>query len=737
MVFAECWGEVPKCDLCRKTDVECTYMRRYVTPSLLKPPTAKKHGQRERRRSGGAPPAVPLPVRVSPSPSEPVVIAGRENMLEESKSRLLQKRVDELELTVDGLRKELEVAKARSVARSPSVSSYSDDAYQATDELLESAFPGLALLDHPPQTQNPSGGGSEHGWPHDALLAGPARPLSNVASRHEEGASGGGNFDMPTSVSPLKHVTETIWFNDDQEMLKNDELLPDDQRDFLLQIFFDYCLRIPFATIHEASFWSRLRSNHPPSQILITAMCALASACGPAADGSRWPYTTHFLQESASRCEALLHSAVTMICFEQPSIEICQALVLLAWTYSFVHENRPSQEWLLLGLTKKMVRLLKLDVDPDVLEAQEASQRRWTCCYLDETDLITRETSAGIWKHKYLVKPISTLARWLSVDVPTGEPTAPDVPDATYPALAIHNIRCRIAELNHHYGTSFRSLIKSFNLTVNSSDGAPMPSFVSPPPPGPLDLAPDLQFSLLQSELDFWAAGLPDSIRSDTVRWDLPFSFRYDALDGVTPWATVHLSLYYHANIISLHRPRVMREIRAFAGHAAHASNPDGATGAQLSPECRESLRRCISSARAVTDMMRRRIHVQYPSPLEQQATRRSALSYCSPAEAMPLLEVGLYHLILLTLMSGEGWPLSDRIVAPDTGRVVAGLVGREVGMDAAEASKVGLVIAMKGLALVSVMRERVRFLCGFLDAAVRKSGLTDALSGVEVDIDV
>ncbi|KAJ3131253.1 hypothetical protein HK101_004749, partial [Irineochytrium annulatum] len=58
-------NKTPKCALCKRTDVECTYVRRFVTPSLI------------RRKQAGA----------------------RETEINATVAKSLQKRVDELEST--------------------------------------------------------------------------------------------------------------------------------------------------------------------------------------------------------------------------------------------------------------------------------------------------------------------------------------------------------------------------------------------------------------------------------------------------------------------------------------------------------------------------------------------------------------------------------------------------------------------------------------------------------------
>ncbi|KAJ3195750.1 hypothetical protein HDU67_004240, partial [Dinochytrium kinnereticum] len=237
----------------------------------------------------------------------------------------------------------------------------------------------------------------------------------------------------------------------------------------------------------DGQFWKRLGSNKPPSQSLILAMCALAAASGPSADGSRWPYHSFVDAAAVARSDDILAAALASLDIEQPSIDSCQALTIMVWHCAIVAPLRLSQEWLLAGMALRMVTLLKLDIDPDQLEAEDPTGRKWTWLEketrrrlfalmraIDQVDLIFREVSFGLWKRKTNVKPPSTLVMWLSVDLDTEEsmldPRSLPPFDAGLMCLRIADICCRITEFNLARGIAYNATVHTPSQTHGTAN---------------------------------------------------------------------------------------------------------------------------------------------------------------------------------------------------------------------------------------------------------------------------
>ncbi|KAI8849085.1 hypothetical protein BC829DRAFT_203053 [Chytridium lagenaria] len=138
--------------------------------------------------------------------------------------------------------------------------------------------------------------------------------------------------------------------------------ISNEERDELIKVFFDITRRVsiyitPLPIVHEGQFWRRLASDKPPGQSLVLAMCSLAAASGPSADGSRWPYHSFVDSNAVARSDEILAAALASLNIEKPSIDSCQALVIMVWHCAIVAPLRLSQEWLLAGMALRMVIL--------------------------------------------------------------------------------------------------------------------------------------------------------------------------------------------------------------------------------------------------------------------------------------------------------------------------------------------------------------------------------------------
>ncbi|KAJ3206623.1 hypothetical protein HDU67_008047 [Dinochytrium kinnereticum] len=276
-----------------------------------------------------------------------------------------------------------------------------------------------------------------------------------------------GKFSAPSSAGPAS--PESI----DGKLLPS-FFMDEKERASLLQIFFEKVnATLPMQFIHEGVF----RNTSDPCPALLLAMCATASACGPSFvfDGSFWPYVGYEPlaastdEDNMTRSDHIFAAAVASLDFDRPTVEMCQAIWLLVIFCVFLSNGRGSQGWLLGGMAIRMVPMLRLDVDPDVIEAEgeklcwvqkEIRRRLFAMAMtIDMFDLIHREKCSGIWRKSCDVKLPQQHNMWCSVDPVSGEPTIQASEDfdldINYYVFSLSKLMARTIDYNLSNGNPF------------------------------------------------------------------------------------------------------------------------------------------------------------------------------------------------------------------------------------------------------------------------------------------
>ncbi|KAJ3176074.1 hypothetical protein HK101_010515 [Irineochytrium annulatum] len=720
----KCGGETPKCGLCKRTNVECTYVRRFVTPSLIK----------GRQRD-------------------------REDEINAKLAKTLQKRVDELERTVQVLLNELIVAKtALNSQGSPAIglvdilldlafpnNQYTSNTNTAANSILQHTSQGLQF-DHsfisapsPPASQSSPPVPPASGSP--AWLNAVENAFQHSMHLHNPVTTNGEGLPMSRELSGGRNLPAM------EGSVSANVLASDEERDELLKIYFDVGSRYVMQIVHEGWFWKRLRSPNPPSRVLVLTMCAVAASCSPAEDGSLWPSEMFFEPTVKPRAEALMNAAILCLDLEHPSVEMCQALVLMVLLQGSLKDPRTSQEWLLSGMAMRMVPLLKLDVDPDLLERMDPTARRWPwieketrrrvfaiICMLDEIDMALREACFGVWKRKHAVKVPAVLAVWHSVDVETGEPALDpskvSAVDISLLALAIANLRARVAELNQAMGSSYKQM--KMKLEIGDKDAAGGADPTGDREPTKLDITPELQFALLDAELDLWYQSLPPGLHPSTLTNDIQFSFVIETKGErmAAPFQALRLHLLYMASMLSLHRPRVLRELKSLTAIML-LNNVTDRSLLVISDGCKDSLRKCAQAAVGITQMMKRKIMITHPSPLNSAIRPFASFARMSPGFAISLLEAGIMHAVFLVMLGIGSFPHQTTLLTPEmrarVTEMVSGIVGDTFKLAAVE----GLSIVMQILKGLSKQKKQVALLSDVLDRVIAKIGLENYMQSV------
>ncbi|KAJ3175993.1 hypothetical protein HK101_010529 [Irineochytrium annulatum] len=748
-----CGGETPRCGLCKRTDVDCTYVRRFVTPTLIR---------------GKQP--------------------ERDDEINENLSKTLRKRVHELEKTVESLMSELSQAKCAleqrdspviAVAESPSPLSQSDanvGAFRGEEMLLNLAFPGLSATKGKILQDANAAQPLEEKAPNvdkGAMWEGP-RPRDLESTRLEDAI----NAISFTNVPEVPENEAPSWLNAveaayQQSLLDvdagiaisysgRDPLKPDgplitsdifpceSERDALLQTFFEMEGRFICPIIHEGYFWRELRGPSPPTRCLVLAMCAIGASATPAEDGSLWPVNVFANPGKSPRAEALMNAAVLSLNLEDPAICTCQALVLMILLQTSMTDPQTSQEWLLGGMAMRMVPILKLDVDPDVLEQMDPSGVPWqwvekemrrrvfaVICMIDELDMIFRESCFGIWKRKHNVQRPNVAAVWRSVDAMTGEPLIDyakvQTCDITRLTFTIINLRCRISELNTALGSGYGDTKR-----VHGNDRSHQAVHANPVMQSTtLDLSPEFQFALLNAELVNWLKNLPVSLHPRTLANKVSFHCAFDTSRSPDrcptdpPFAALRLHLLYMAGALALHRPRVDRELRALAAHHRREGTTDPAM-LTLTDGCRESLRKCAKAAVGITQLMRRKILNTYPTSHPSRLRPFACYLQLAAGYAMPLLEAGLINALFLFILGVHAAPEDYHLLGPPAMRVrLKELVSEIVGGDSFQmAALEGLAVAfqvLNGLA----RRKQVAVMAETLERVIKRMGFEELLKTI------
>ncbi|KAJ3175652.1 hypothetical protein HK101_010603 [Irineochytrium annulatum] len=480
--------------------------------------------------------------------------------------------------------------------------------------------------------------------------------------------------------------------------------MSDEEMDGLLKTFFeiarcDSIYVIPLPIVHEATFLLNLRSDTPPSRCLTYAMCALAAISGPARDGSYWPYHSFSTPDRQARSDEILGAAVANLNVEKPSVEICQALVIMMWSCAI--------------------------------------------------DFVFRELSFNLWKRPAKVKPPSCYSLWCSVDPRTGEPTIP-LYNLIGPAIAkpldmglmclwIIDVVCSVSEFSIAAGFVTGN-------TINTSNEAPESNFANPLAPavgasvagengdagGLSAVDAEARFRLLDLELLSWEASLPAEISGASIFGSNVFRARYDAPGvglelGPPLYQGIRLHLWQQSAVLQMHRARVMRALKGLGVTIAEGGVSEEEVLVKGLEEMsvkggeeeagRESLKRCFEACSKITGMLTKRITIVSPSFLMTDG-EVSIGSVCGVNESRSVLEAGLFWLVVVVLWGKSG--IEGGKMPPRVKLLVEEVLSQE---NAAEARH-GLAVTMEVLRGVAKRRPRVRVMHKMLARLVDGAGI-------------
>ncbi|KAJ3187254.1 hypothetical protein HK101_009418, partial [Irineochytrium annulatum] len=713
----------------------------------------------------------------------------RQQQIDATLSKSLQNRVDELEKTVQTLLGELTQAKnlltnqttspPQSLMDSPALAVESNsppvpfNAFFSEEVLLDLAFPSTnAPLSFPPSSVSGS------------IADKPSPPVSNHSSSthtspmvsFNDTASAHGSTQTTVWLSAVENAFQTSLSFDTPEamnLLSGDDaslsdlfasvedspvvqlLESDEERDMLLARFFDIATRHIIPIVHEACFWKKLRSPTPPSRSLILVMCAIALSAEKAQDGSLWGSNIFTNPGRYPRADACMNAAILALDLNNPCMESCQAVVLMVIVQTALTDPQTSVEWLLIGMAMRMVAPLRLDVDPDVLELMDPTGRKWTwvekevrrrvfalICLFDEVDMIFREACFGVWKRKNSVKLPSVHDVWKSVDPATGEPTVD--PTKVYPldapqmTLMIFNLRCRIAELNTAVGLGYTVMQEHLKIKVDEVEIAGVPAEREPTK---LEIAPELQFALIDAEMDLWFQSMPPGLHPSSLVNEIQFTYTFTGKhkgdpNYFPPYSALKLHFFHMAGNLALHRPILVKLLKSFSAGDPICDNgpmrvdPMGpasigvsARAVTFSPQVQLSLRKCAEASVGITQLMKRKVMIVYPSRHPTRLRPFASYLQLSAGYAMPLLEAGLMNAMFLTVLGvGAGMPSISKAIASKVADAISGIIGDTYKVAALE----GLCTVLHVLRVLSKKRKRVEVLLMTLEKVVAKMGLTD-----------
>ncbi|KAJ3096279.1 hypothetical protein HDU97_006062 [Phlyctochytrium planicorne] len=419
------------------------------------------------------------------------------------------------------------------------------------------------------------------------------------------------------------------------------------EREGLVNDFFEYMQRFPLPIVHEHYIRERLRNNISPNPSLLYAIYAVAGCLSPSADGSKWPFQGMQNQRSKQFCGA----ALSLLDLENPTLESCQAIALVAVYLFLIGNHRRESQY--SGMAVRMMSILRLDVDPDLLEVNDPSRRKWSWleketrrrifagfCAFDALDALYNENSSGMWPLKGQVKDFSTFEVWQSIDVRTGEPTInPEcVPkaDASVHMLSMLNILAKTNDLCSSTGANIDGTFPHTSTSVHGDPGL------------------EERFHALDLELKAWVDGLPREMTLSALQNETMFACQLpiDARSRQVPFfGALRIHLYHYAAVLMLHRTRLFRE---FARMARSMENSEDGRLPELFPAGRESLRRCVEACSNMIKLLRREVVMVSPSPLPSDRTHPVA-AFCTPIEARAILECGLHSIVVIALMEGPG----------------------------------------------------------------------------------
>ncbi|KAJ3108740.1 hypothetical protein HDU97_000140 [Phlyctochytrium planicorne] len=613
----KCDAATPMCGPCQKSSASCTYIRRFVSPSLIqrraKKDTSAYAQQLEQRLATMETAVRSLIKNVAdeaatthsttggPSPLLTVSSNVTANNTPPSSSVSPFSGMDNSPFASNGL---------------PNIDTYP---FAFEESLLDSAFPSKSYSGVLPPSQ--------------ISPASTESAASSLVDLMEEA------FDTklmlrngPQNLDDGDHFTEAI--NNICDPKREDNMI-------LINRFFSQVnASMPQQFINEAVFRYELQNNIDPCPSLNLIMCAIAEACGPnfVFDGTFWPFAGFEPSNSTSggestASERFFELAIASLDFDKPSVKMCQALLL-------------------------MIPMLRMDVDPDTLEqagshsftwAEKETRRRIyvVSVSFDMYDLIYRERCVGIWRKSADVKIPQINALWNTVNPVTGEPTLPPpenrVFDVTYYFYTFGSLIARITD----YNISVKSKMKNvavFGMTsaagMETNDG------------------PISEFASVDKDLKAFFSSLPPRFRSLDI-YDR-FSVGKPSTEEEPSYLLIKLHLFMHGSMLFLHRNRMIQGVIVVIKNrttqtVTSVGGPNRFQGGMSAMifNFMDSIRTCAHAANAIIKIIGKEIEMVSSTSLFPMG-KQPAVCLFGVGECRAILEAALYFLIVTALLKGN-----------------------------------------------------------------------------------
>ncbi|KAI8850333.1 hypothetical protein BC829DRAFT_488868 [Chytridium lagenaria] len=528
-------------------------------------------------------------------------------------------------------------------------------------------------------------------------------------------------FPLPTSQS--KYFAGTIVVNGNHLVLADGDLDAD------LEVFFELNRKMPLAFLNEDTIRNDILNSATglsscPAMVL--TICSVAAASGESPDGSRWPYPGYATLPEQARSEEFFSAAVAALDFDRPSVEMCQTLLILVIYCGFISNNKAGLGWLLGGMAMRLIPHLRLNVDPDILEIE--SRRKWTtleketrrrvfylAMVIDMMDMIFRERSTGMWKRKSSVKTPMSMRMWHSIDFATGEPTAHSShndPDLMTHAIELMEIICKVVA--HHVGKDDHC-IESHFCASQMVDTVPSDMMMSD------EEVFDPDFALLDHDLSTWQKSLPEWMQSMDSYSQFSMGANY-AGGGIPSYVLIKIFLYSNACTLTLHRPRMVKAVTAIIRYRktyrhntslfpqssfSHTTNTSDASffhvlsilPPNLNPHYLKSFQSCSEASRSIIQFLSKKFEIVDPNPIASGMQPAAVFSELAKQELFMKLD----YIILFDEGTGKR---EERSATP---------LETFLEMDI-EAAKLGLAIARRILGNIAERWKAVEFMCQMLD---------------------
>ncbi|KAI8905304.1 fungal-specific transcription factor domain-containing protein [Powellomyces hirtus] len=350
--------------------------------------------------------------------------------------------------------------------------------------------------------------------------------------------------------------------------------LPDDAVEELLDLFFIYMNPILGFMVHEKEFRRTLPIQSP---LLLHSMYALAArfSCHPSI--AKNPDTMY-------RAGDIFYANARVYISQNvdvPSLDTVCALIMLM-TYAS-GSGRASASWMYSGMAIRMAQSLKLDLDPDFVEVQNAfgpislfdkerRRRVWWCCFLTDRYAAAAADRSMLAQERD-VKVFYPVPAWdwnkMNVDdKATGQVENGDAAPGVHSQWQLTVLSSTGAMpaprpdepyVSQNPTDHYISLGKLFGRVMDYTSAlrSPAPSLPGMQVISMADM--EGRFTALEQALNDWMANMPKWMRSPGCTFAANWGDRNpDGALSPPSWDVAYIHLLYNTAVILLHRPKMM-----------------------------------------------------------------------------------------------------------------------------------------------------------------------------------